>query len=317
MAGISDKALLKQDSKNKFNGSVELKEDYGVNLYSTFYRNYDPQIGRFGGVDGLSERSISVSSYQFGINNPVSFNDPTGALFDHVNPEGQFLHSSGDGELMFNQGSNSPGGSDRLDVVDPTQFISQLQKIIEQGYQISLADYIVSMKGNLYGSVGYYDPNNDVGGSNTLDVLLKTHYSDENGFNRDSKNGWEKAKNITEYMGLGLESMDELQRASQDAEMIEGGKALKIISKSTGKMLGIGLGIVSGISTVINAESKYGHMRTSDKADVLIDVGETIIGAIEVSSPIGWAFGIGMFVGNIISEHYTGKTITENLFNDN
>jgi hypothetical protein len=53
-----------------------------------------------------------------------------------------------------------------------------LQKIIEQGYQISLADYIVSMKGNLYGSVGYYDPNNDVGGSNTLDVLLKTHYSE-------------------------------------------------------------------------------------------------------------------------------------------
>ena len=52
MAGISDKALLKQDSKNKFNGGVELEEDYGVNLYSTFYRNYDPQIGRFGGVDG-------------------------------------------------------------------------------------------------------------------------------------------------------------------------------------------------------------------------------------------------------------------------
>jgi RHS repeat-associated protein len=78
MAGISDKALGKLDSKNKFNGGVELEEDYGVNLYSTFYREYDPQIGRFNGVDILSERSAGVSTYQFGINNPISFNDPMG-----------------------------------------------------------------------------------------------------------------------------------------------------------------------------------------------------------------------------------------------
>src|SRR5690348_1963712 len=56
MAGISDKALGKLDSKNKFDGGVNFEEDYGVNLYSTFFRNYDPQIGRFDGVDILSER---------------------------------------------------------------------------------------------------------------------------------------------------------------------------------------------------------------------------------------------------------------------
>jgi hypothetical protein len=46
MAGISDKALGKPDSKNKFNGGAELEEDYGVNLYSTFYRQYDPLLAQ-------------------------------------------------------------------------------------------------------------------------------------------------------------------------------------------------------------------------------------------------------------------------------
>ena len=79
MAGISDAALGKLNSENKFNGGVELEEDYGVNLYSTFYRRYDPQIGRFGGVDILSEQSINVSGYQFALNDPIRMNDPFGS----------------------------------------------------------------------------------------------------------------------------------------------------------------------------------------------------------------------------------------------
>ena len=78
MAGISDKALGKLDSKNKFDGGVEFEEDYGVNLYTTFYRGYDPQIGRFNGVDILSEKTFSMSVYGFCLNNPVIFNDPNG-----------------------------------------------------------------------------------------------------------------------------------------------------------------------------------------------------------------------------------------------
>jgi RHS repeat-associated protein len=78
MAGISDQSMGKLDSKNKFNGGVELEEDYGVNLYSTFYRKYDPQIGRFSGVDCQSEASMGMSVYQFAGNNPVSLNDPLG-----------------------------------------------------------------------------------------------------------------------------------------------------------------------------------------------------------------------------------------------
>ena len=89
MAGISDAALGKLNSQNKFNGGTELEDDYGVNLYSTFYRRYDPQIGRFSGVDILSERSASVSNYQFALNDPISLNDPTGSQETRTQGEGE------------------------------------------------------------------------------------------------------------------------------------------------------------------------------------------------------------------------------------
>jgi|GEM_PF-796273 len=80
MAAISDKALLKLTAAEKFNGGIELEEDYGLSYYNTLYRKYDPQIGRFNGVDILAEQTAGINPYQFGFNNPLSFNDPTGAL---------------------------------------------------------------------------------------------------------------------------------------------------------------------------------------------------------------------------------------------
>lgn len=50
-------------------------------LYSTELRNYDPQLGRFNGIDVLSENVTGLSPYHFGNNNPITFNDPTGAKF--------------------------------------------------------------------------------------------------------------------------------------------------------------------------------------------------------------------------------------------
>jgi RHS repeat-associated protein len=84
MSNISDKAALKANNPYRFNAGSELEED-GVNYYNTFYRKYDAQIGRFTGVDMLSEVGFSQSPYHFGENNPITFNDPTGAL-KAVNP---------------------------------------------------------------------------------------------------------------------------------------------------------------------------------------------------------------------------------------
>jgi RHS repeat-associated protein len=107
MAGISDKALNKLSSQHKFNGGVELEEEYGVNLYSTFFRQYDPQLGRFSGVDILGEVTSDLNPYQFGGNNPITFNDPTGALMEtgegrmQKGPDGNY-HVPWLNELLWN-----------------------------------------------------------------------------------------------------------------------------------------------------------------------------------------------------------------------
>jgi RHS repeat-associated protein len=76
MAAISDKAMNKLSSAYKFNGGDEMEES--ISMYSTFYRGYDQQLGRFMGVDMASEQTSGMSVYQFGTNNPLMFNDPLG-----------------------------------------------------------------------------------------------------------------------------------------------------------------------------------------------------------------------------------------------
>jgi RHS repeat-associated protein len=76
MAAISDKAMNKLSSAYKFNGGDEMEES--ISMYSTFYRGYDQQLGRFMGVDMASEQTSGMSVYQFGANNPIMFNDPLG-----------------------------------------------------------------------------------------------------------------------------------------------------------------------------------------------------------------------------------------------
>lgn len=48
MAGISSKALSfgNPENKKKYQ-SYEYNTDFDINLYETFYRSHDPQIGRF------------------------------------------------------------------------------------------------------------------------------------------------------------------------------------------------------------------------------------------------------------------------------
>ncbi|MGB0254727.1 MAG: DUF6443 domain-containing protein, partial [Flavobacteriaceae bacterium] len=67
----------------KFNG-VELNEDMDLGLYEMPFRQYDPTIGRFTGVDELSEKATNFSPYRFGFNNPIFYSDPTG-LWEQIN----------------------------------------------------------------------------------------------------------------------------------------------------------------------------------------------------------------------------------------
>jgi len=72
------KGLAYINNNAKFNSGTEFNDDLDIALYETPFRNYNAQIGRFQGIDKLSELTPSLTPMQFGGNNPISFNDPSG-----------------------------------------------------------------------------------------------------------------------------------------------------------------------------------------------------------------------------------------------
>jgi RHS repeat-associated protein len=89
MAGISSKALGfgNPENKAKFN-SIEQNNDFDLNMYDAFYRNLDPQTGRFWQID--PKPNESVSPYTAMLNNPIKFSDPLGDTTWVYNQNGVF-----------------------------------------------------------------------------------------------------------------------------------------------------------------------------------------------------------------------------------
>lgn len=69
-------------NKNLYNAGSEWQDDFSnlPDYYSTFYRNYDAALGRFIAVDPRAEATESLTTYHYGLNNPVMNNDPNGDI---------------------------------------------------------------------------------------------------------------------------------------------------------------------------------------------------------------------------------------------
>jgi RHS repeat-associated protein len=73
------------------NGGTELNTT--SNLYDLEYRHYDPILGRMNGVDPMAVKYSSLSPYNYSFNDPVTFNDPSGA--DPYNQYGGVYYTGG------------------------------------------------------------------------------------------------------------------------------------------------------------------------------------------------------------------------------
>jgi RHS repeat-associated protein len=66
-----------------FNGK-ELEESLDLQLYDYHARQVDPQTGRMNSVDPLADKFASISSFNYALNNPMKFIDPTGMAAQSV-----------------------------------------------------------------------------------------------------------------------------------------------------------------------------------------------------------------------------------------
>ncbi|WP_162915582.1 DUF6443 domain-containing protein [Paraflavitalea soli] len=83
MSGISSRATNGiAGNKIKFGGkelqSEEFSDGSGLELYDFDFRTLDPQIGRFHGIDPLSDLDRRWTPYRYAYNNPLRYIDPDG-----------------------------------------------------------------------------------------------------------------------------------------------------------------------------------------------------------------------------------------------
>ncbi len=74
---IRQMPLIQEKYKYEYNGK-EFQEELGLNITFMDFRQYDNMIGRFYGIDRMTEKVYGITPYRFGFNNPILFSDPTG-----------------------------------------------------------------------------------------------------------------------------------------------------------------------------------------------------------------------------------------------
>lgn len=77
MAGISSKAAGGLENKKKYNG-IDWENDLDLAVYNAFFRELDPQIGRWWQVDLKTEDMEQWSPYASNYDNPITYSDPLG-----------------------------------------------------------------------------------------------------------------------------------------------------------------------------------------------------------------------------------------------
>jgi RHS repeat-associated protein len=98
MVGISSKAAGGTQNRYKYNG-IEQNNDFDLNMYDAFYRNFDSQLGRSWQID--PKPNMAESPYTAMGNNPILKADFLGDTAIVFGRDGKFLRFQDDGRKAF------------------------------------------------------------------------------------------------------------------------------------------------------------------------------------------------------------------------
>ena len=92
------------ENQYKFNGK-EKQTEFGLNWLDYGARMYDAAVGRWNGIDALSEKYLAISPYIFVANNPINLKDIGGAAI--VGIRGKELVKIDGNKITFTKAGNS------------------------------------------------------------------------------------------------------------------------------------------------------------------------------------------------------------------
>lgn len=208
-------------NKLLFNGASELQDDFGDSpgTYSTGFREYDPILGRFNGVDPLADQFSSWTPYTYAYNNPIGFSDPSGAasIADiWNNPNGGTWTPEGGGRT-FSEGEDDKWAIEYLK--DHGGLAEGTEEEIKELYDLLMGDSEAAafyMNAKAYGSVKIVD--------GTLQLTTVAYSNTGREFNQRSYNlaGSEVFLDGLQIVLDGI-GMTEIPFVSQGAELVSAG----------------------------------------------------------------------------------------------
>ena len=291
--------------KHTFNGQP-FDESLSLNVQEMTFRQYDPAIGRFSGIDRFATLMPSITPYRFGFNNPILWADPTGLIEESVLMD--IFNRSGSGRTTWeNDGhsgfSTNDGGyvgytsGDTAFNASPGSSTALPEVTVTLGNEQSYQNAANQIAQNIYKTKWYDD------GADLFGLGISAIGNVASGFhafgNYTVASQFKSNSSLWEFQKLTAK-----QKAWRtNAVLVSDAKLGKYGSK-----LLKGSKVLGPLATVVGtAYSTYkiidGTATTIDYVDAGVGVASLGAGLFLASNPVGWAISAGAgiyFAGRFI-----------------
>ncbi|XLS28384.1 RHS repeat-associated core domain-containing protein [Flavobacteriaceae bacterium M23B6Z8] len=296
-----------------FNGQ-QFDESLSLNVQEMTFRQYDPAIGRFNGIDRLAALVPSITPYRFAYNNPVFWSDPTGLIEENVLMD--MFNRSGSGRTTWQNDGHSgfytdDGGyvgytsDDTAFNTSPGSSTALPEVTVTLGNQESYQNTANQIEQNIYKTRWYSQPSSDavqyanIGvGITSSAVVYRGAYWRSNELYNIQKNGkvvtrWSKTANGQSYWNNNFAKQARLNQVNK----VKGIRAV-------GNKLGVVAGALTVYDVIDTGQVKPSHVINS----IMIGASFTGFGAVVSGIYFVADFGTYLFtgkgIGDRLDEHY-------------